>query len=201
MSGQPHSFGQAKQHQWSVGEQWLILKNKVKALGRKLKNMLGEQDVWAPHISKAQKSVLDRLPGRAVAHLSTICKNECNGAWDGNVQLSKLGQCFLLSDALRQNREQYNKVTDKTGDTWNWLTAAILVKVNEHHTQTGQPYYFQISDNKVSWAPWNTDHAHVLHSRAWEMEDRREQLKRKCRSPSPTPGAASSGWQSKRGRQ
>ena len=201
VSGQPHSFHEALQHQWSVSEQWKFWKRKLKAVGMKLTNILAQHDMWAPHISKAQKSVLDRLPGRDVALLDNICTSECHGARDGKVSLSKIGQCFFQCEALRHNREQYNKVTDKTGDTWNWLTAAILVKVNEHHTQNGQPYYFQISDNKVSWAPWNTDHAHVLHSRAWEMEDRCEQLQRKCRSPSPPPGAASSGWQSKRGHQ
>ena len=109
--------------------------------------------MWAPHIYKSQKAVLDRLPVTAVEKLSSICTTESLVARHGQVQLSKLGQRITESEALKQNRKDYAAAAHP-GDntTWSWLTAAILVKVNEHHTQSGMPY-FQISNNIMTKAP------------------------------------------------
>ena len=118
--------------------------------------------MWAPHIYKSQKAVLDRLPVTAIEKLSSICTTESLVARNGEVQLSKLGQRAISeSEALKQNRKDYAAAT-APGDntTWSWLTAAILVQVNEHHTQSGTPY-FQIRKNIMTKAPPESSHADV----------------------------------------
>ena len=134
-------------------KEWQMFKGKVSAVGRKLKTMQAEYDLWAPHIYTSQKAVLDNLPVSAVEKLSSMCTSELRGAASGQVNLSKLGQRIVENEALEQHRLQYLKAADpQDTSTWSWLTAAILVKVNEHHTQCGRQY-FQISDNFISKAP------------------------------------------------
>ena len=156
--------------------------------------------MWAPHIYKSQQAVLDRLPATAIEKLSSICTTESKRAAHGKVQLSKIGQRITESEALKQNRTQYlNASQPGDSSTWSWLTAAILVKVNEHHTQSGMPY-FQISNNIMTKAPPETTHADVLETRASEAHCRREQLKRSSDSPSPQRAASSAGYTGKRAR-
>ena len=114
--------------------------------------MLAENDLWAPRIMRAQKAVLDKLPQEAIAFLSGLCHEELNRT-EGRAALAKLGQRMRESPALEQNRDAYTQATTKDSQnaTWQWLTAAILVKVNEHHAYTGQ-LYLQISENYLSEA-------------------------------------------------
>ena len=70
------------------------------------------------------------------------------------------------------------------------MTAVILVKVNEHHTQCGKQY-FQISQNYMSQASAQTTHADVLDDRTWES---RQRLERKRRGSTPSPEGAAYSW-------